>query len=122
MDIESFREYCISKKAVSESFPFGGDTLVFKVMGKMFALTGVDNPTLSINLKCDPTYAEELRANYEAIVGGYHMSKKYWNTVDCSHPSISDKLIKKLIDHSYEQVVQGLTKKQKEEFARWTSF
>lgn len=115
MDIEYFREYCLSKKGTTESFPFGGDTLVFKVMGKMFALTGVDNLTLSINLKCDPEYALELRANYEAITGGYHMNKKYWNSVDCAHPQLKDDLIRKMIDHSYEMVVAGLTKKQKQE-------
>ncbi len=119
MNIEAFREYCLSKKGVSESFPFGGDTLVFKVMGKMFALTGIDSPIFTVNLKCDPVYAEELRASYVAITGGYHMNKKYWNTVDCTHPQLKNDLIKELIDHSYELVVAGLTKKQKEELDLW---
>ena len=120
MNIEAFREYCISKKGVTESFPFGGDTLVFKVMGKMFALTSIDSLIFTVNLKCDPIYAAELRADFEAIKGGYHMNKKYWNTVDCTHPLLKNEFIKELIDHSYDQVVAGLTKKQKAELAIWT--
>lgn len=81
MNIEQFRMYCIQKKGVTESFPFGGDTLVFKVMDKMFALTGIDNPDFSVNLKCSPDYAEELREQYTSIRPGYHMNKAHWNTV-----------------------------------------
>lgn len=122
MNIEEFREYCLAKKAVSESFPFGGDTLVFKVMGKMFALTGIDSGGLRVNLKCDPAYAETLRTDYpEAISGGYHMSKKYWNTVDCEHPSIKNALVYELIDHSYYEVLKKLTKKEKATYESWTS-
>ena len=81
MNIEEYREYCIGKPGVTEGFPFDLNTLVFKVMGKMFALTNVDL-FVSINLKCDPDYAIELREQYEGIKPGYHMSKKHWNTCD----------------------------------------
>jgi predicted DNA-binding protein (MmcQ/YjbR family) len=113
MNIETFREYCLSKKGVTESFPFGPETLVFKVMGKMFALTGLDAETLSINLKCDPERAVELREEYEAIQPGYHMNKQLWNTVTCD--GIPEKLAYELIDHSYNEVVKGLSKKLREE-------
>ena len=113
MNIEEYREYCISKPGVTEGFPFDNNTLVFKVMGKMFALTGV-NEFNSINLKCDPDYAIELRENYEGIHAGYHMSKKHWNT--CNNESdIPDKVMKQLIDDSYNLVTSKLTKKLKEE-------
>lgn len=113
MDIVAFREFCISKPGVTEGFPFDNQTLVFKVMGKMFALTDVDLFT-SINLKCDPEYAVELREKYAGIKPGYHMNKKHWNTVICDG-SVSDDMIKKLIDHSYDLVVSGLPKRLKEE-------
>lgn len=112
MNIESFREYCLAKKAVTEELPFGPDTLVFKVMGKMFALTGV-NEFKSINLKCDPEKAIQLREKYEAVIPGYHMNKKYWNTVNMDG-SITEPLLKQWIDDSYNLVVEGLTKKDKE--------
>ena len=80
MNIETLREYCISKKGVSESFPFDKVTLVFKVMNKMFALTSLDG-ALSINLKCDPEKAIKLRQEYDAVIPGYHMNKKHWNTI-----------------------------------------
>jgi predicted DNA-binding protein (MmcQ/YjbR family) len=74
MNIEEFRQYCLSKKGVTEEFPFGPDTLVFKVMGKMFALTNLDGD-FSMNLKCDPDMAMELREQYPAVLPGYHMNK-----------------------------------------------
>ena len=117
MNIESFRDYCISKKGVTEEFPFDQDTLVFKVMGKMFALTSLkkwEEGDHSANLKCDPDRAEELRAQYSAIYPGYHMSKIHWNTV-AFNEDVSDKMILELIDHSYSLVASGLTKKQREE-------
>jgi len=118
MNIEEYREYCISKSGVTESFPFDDKILVFKVMNKMFALTDVDE-FISINLKCDPDYAIELREQYEGIHAGYHMSKKHWNT--CTNSSdVSDELMKQLIDDSYELVVSKLTKKLKEELANLT--
>lgn len=111
MDIEQLREYCLSKPEVTEEFPFDEVTLVFKVCGKMFALTVLDSD-LSINLKCDPELAVELRERYPAVQPGYHMSKIHWNTVILDG-SISDKLVKEWIDHSYWSVVSKLTKIQK---------
>ena len=108
MNIETLREYCIKKKGVTEGFPFDNETLVFKVMGKMFALTGLNNEPLTVNLKCDPERAIQLREEYDEIQPGYHMNKTMWNTVDCSLPQ---KLVFELIDHSYDQVVKGLIKK-----------
>lgn len=116
MNIEEYRDYCINKPGVTEGFPFDESTLVFKVMNKMFALTDVDQFS-SINLKCDPDYAVELREEYEGINGGYHMSKKHWNTCD-NESDVSDELMKKLIDDSYNLVVSKLTKKLKEELAK----
>ncbi len=112
MNIESFREYCLQKPGVTEEFPFDESTLVFKVMGKMFSATGIDN-FASVNLKCDPERAVELREENEGILPGYHMSKKHWNTVLCDG-SVSDELILELTDHSYDLVVAKLTRKDKE--------
>ncbi|MFA5819639.1 MAG: MmcQ/YjbR family DNA-binding protein [Bacteroidales bacterium] len=102
MDIETLREYCISKKGVTESFPFGDDTLVFKAGGKIFALINL-NGDLSINLKCDPLLAIELRERYSSVTPGYHMNKKHWNTV-LLDGSVPDKEVFSWIDHSYELV------------------
>lgn len=113
MDIVSFREYCIAKPGVTEEFPFDNQTLAFKVMGKIFALTDVDLFT-AVNLKCDPEYAVELREKYAGIVPGYHMNKKHWNTV-ATDGSIPDAKLQHLINHSYELVVSKLPKKLKEE-------
>ncbi len=112
MDIETFREYCLTKKGVSEELPFGINTLVFKVAGKMFALTDIELFE-SINLKCDPGRAVMLREQYPAITPGYHMNKKHWNTIR-TDLSVPDKLLFSLIDHSYDLVVASLNKKQKE--------
>ncbi|MEQ8624997.1 MAG: MmcQ/YjbR family DNA-binding protein [Vicingaceae bacterium] len=115
MNIESFREYCLAKKGVTEHFPFDEVTLVFKVMNKMFALTRI---TIfeSINLKCDPEKAVLLRENYSGIIPGYHMSKVHWNTVS-TDGSVPDKLLIDLIDESYGLVVSKLTKKEKAELS-----
>ena len=118
MDLESFRIYCLKKRAVTEELPFGPDTLVFKVCGKMFALTGLENPSLSVNLKCDPDYALELREQYNGIEPGYHMHKQYWNTVDCED-DVPESLILELIDHSYDLVVAKFTRKEKEILNNW---
>ena len=115
MDIESFTDYCLSKRAVTESFPFGGDTLVFKVMGKMFALTGLDQVPLTANLKCDPEKAIELREAYEEIRPGFHMHKSHWNTI-VLEGMLEDSLILQLIDHSYDLVVKALPKKLQSEW------
>lgn len=115
MNVEELRQYCLSKPATTESFPFDEVTLVFKVAGKMFALIGLDNPDLSINLKCDPNRAIELRQQYSSIAPGYHMNKNHWNTVQINgelHPE----MIRNLIDHSYELIVNSLTKKTRTQF------
>jgi len=109
MNVEILREYCISKKNVTESFPFGDDTLVFKTQGRIFALVNLEGD-LSINLKCDPARAIELRERYSSVIPGYHMNKTHWNTIELDG-NISPKLIKQWIDHSYDLVVNGLTKK-----------
>ncbi len=103
MDIISLREYCIAKTAATESFPFGDDTLVFKVNGKIFALVNLDGQ-LTINLKCDPAYAIELRERFEAVTPGYHMNKKHWNTIILDG-TVPDKEVFSWIDHSYELVI-----------------
>lgn len=117
MDIQELYEYCLSKKGVTEHFPFDEDTLVFKVAGKMFCLTSLQkweqgNP--SLNLKCDPEKAIELRAEYKGIQPGYHMSKKHWNTVflNCD---VTTKMMLELLNHSYHLVVESLPKKIKQE-------
>ena len=117
MHIEQLREYCISKKGVTEHFPFDEVTLVFKVMGKMFLLTGLERwekGEISVNIKCDPDWAEELRGEYESVNPGWHMNKKHWNTVTLNN-DVSDEFAFELIDHSYDLVVKSLTKKLKEE-------
>ena len=110
MNIEDFRNYCLNKKGVEEGFPFGEDTLVFKVMGKMFALTGLKREIFSVNLKCDPERAIELREEYEEVQPGYHMSKKHWNTVNFEG-DLEDKFLLELVNHSYDLVVKSLRKK-----------
>lgn len=112
MNIESYREYCLAKKGVTEDFPFDNETLVFKVGGKMFALTGIEH-FKSINLKCDPERAIELREQYSGIIPGYHMSKKHWNTV-MMDGSVPMKLIMQMIDDSYQLVVSSLPKRERE--------
>ena len=111
MDIETYRSYCLAKRGVTEEFPFDNNTLVFKVMGKIFALTNVTNFT-SINLKCDPEEAVALRETHDAVIPGYHMNKKHWNTV-LMDGSLSNKLVLSFIDKSYDLVVLSLTKSQK---------
>ena len=110
MDIEQIRTYCLAKKGATEDLPFDEVTLVFKVMGKIFAATSLDTTACRINLKCDPDRALQLRASCPAITPGYHMNKKHWNTVYCT-PEIKPELLKQLIDHSYELVVAGLSRK-----------
>ena len=113
MNIQAFYEYCLSKKGVTEHFPFDEDTLVFKVGGKMFALSSLsqwEKGEASVNLKCDPGRALELRADYEAIQPGFHMSKVHWNTVTVDG-DVPARLFREMIDHSYELVFKSLTKK-----------
>ena len=113
MNIEEYRNYCLSKKGVTEGFPFDKTTLVFKVMGKMFALADVDTFPF-INLKCDPEKAIELRELYSAVKPGYHMNKALWNSVYVNL-DVPDKLVYNWIDDSYDLIVQSLTKKLQSE-------
>ncbi|MFK8061371.1 MAG: MmcQ/YjbR family DNA-binding protein [Polaribacter sp.] len=118
MNIEQLRDFCIAKKGVTEHFPFDDVTLVFKVMNKMFALSSIDKwerGEESINLKCDPEKAEELRGEFEGINSGWHMNKRLWNTVTINNSDVSDDLVRELINHSYDLVVKGLTKKAQKE-------
>jgi predicted DNA-binding protein (MmcQ/YjbR family) len=111
MLLEELREYCLSKPGTTEGLPFDEHTLVFKVMNKMFALCGIED-FQSINLKCDPETAIELRERYEAVKPGYHMSKKHWNTITVGLDMPDDEIYQ-WVDHSYEAVVTTLTKKVK---------
>lgn len=109
MNIELFREHCLQKKEVTETFPFGEDTLVYKVAGKIFAITSFSEPN-QCNLKCDPERAIELRNTYEAVIPGYHMNKKHWNTV-YYQKDLDDESILELLNHSYDLVVKSLPMK-----------
>lgn len=117
MNIQQFYDFCLAKKGVTEHFPFDEDTLVFKVGGKMFCLTSLkewEKGTPSLNLKCNPERALELRAEYEAINSGYHMSKVHWNTV-MLNGDVSDKMVCELINDSYDLIFQSLTKKVRDD-------
>lgn len=114
MNIEELRSYCLSKRGATESFPFGSDTLVFKVGGKIFLLTGLDSHPLSFNAKCDPEQAVTLREQYpNSIFPGYHMNKKHWNTVQVD-TELPESQLQRLIDHSYDLVIGSLSKKTRE--------
>lgn len=113
MDIEQFREYCFGKKGVTEDFPFDEVTLCIRVMGKIFAITGLDSERFSVNLKCEPDFALELRERHPEVQPGWHMNKKHWNTVDFEG-TLDERTLRHLIDHSYEQVVKTLKKSEKE--------
>lgn len=113
MDIETIRDYCLAKKEVEEGFPFGETTLVFKVRGKIFLLAGLENPVLQFNVKCDPEKAIEWREQFAAVQPGYHMNKKMWNTVVVDG-SIPARIIRQMIDDSYQLVVMSLPKKSRE--------
>lgn len=114
MNIESFRNYCLSLDFVEEGFPFGPDTLVFKVKSKIFAITSLNAEFLKVNLKSDPVKAIVLREQYEEIQPGFHMNKKHWNTVKFDG-KLSDKLLKELVDHSYTLVFNSLPKKLRDQ-------
>src|SRR5438552_14681455 len=109
MNLEQFREYCLNKPCTTEGTPFGPDVLVFKVGGKMFALASLDEIPTTVNLKCDPDLALELRDRYEQVRPGYHMSKKHWNTIEIEAgiPAVE---LRRMIDHSYDLVVKSLPK------------
>ena len=111
MDLAEFREYCLTKPGAREETPFGSDVLVFKVGGKMFALAALDEVPTTVNLKCDPDLALDLRDRYEQVRPGYHMNKKHWNTVALTG-RIHDAELRRMIDHSYDLVCASLPKKQ----------
>ncbi len=117
MNIEEFRDYCLSKKGVTESFPFNEQTLVFKVMGKMFALIPLERIPFQINLKCDPELTIDLRERYEAVQPGFHMNKSHWNTI-LIDGSLRKDLILEWIDLSYDLVVSGLKKSEREKLQK----
>lgn len=110
MNIELLREYCLSKAGTTEEMPFGPEVLVFKVANKLFALTNIEAPEFTVNLKCDPDRAVELREAHPEIQPGWHMNKKHWNTVDFEG-SLKKSFLLELVDHSYAMVVKGLPKK-----------
>ena len=113
MNLETFHQYCLQKNLAEETFPFDEDHLVFKVLGKIFAITDLTSETATANLKCDPAYALELRQEYpEDIYPGWHMNKKHWNTVRLEG-NLPEAMICILIDHSYERVVAGLSRQQR---------
>ncbi len=114
MNIETLREYCLFKKAVTEDFPFGETTLVFRVENKIFLLVALDADPLQFNAKCDPEKAIQLREEYDAVKPGYHMNKTHWNTIIIDG-SISVKLLKEIVDDSYDLIVKSLPKKLREE-------
>ena len=114
MNIEQLRDYCLSKKGTEETLPFGPDTLVYKVAGKVFLLTDLNEEQLSFNVKCDPDKAIELREQFSCVLSGYHMNKKHWNTVVVDG-SVSTKQLKEWIDHSYDLIVESLPKKVRDE-------
>ena len=113
MNIEELREFCISKKGVTESLPFGSETLVFKVMDKVFLLTGMENNPLEFNVKCDPEKASKLRERYSCVKPGFHMNKKHWNTI-IADDSVSIKSLHEWITDSYNLVILGLSKKDQQ--------
>jgi predicted DNA-binding protein (MmcQ/YjbR family) len=109
VQLDEFREYCLTKTGATEGTPFGENTLVFKVGGKMFALCSLDEVPTRANLKCEPDLALDLRDRYEAVTPGYHMNKKYWNTVELS-ADVPDAELRRMIDHSYDLVAKSLPK------------
>lgn len=114
MNVETAREYCLSKKAVTESLPFNEYALVMKVMDKMFAVINLES-ACKISLKCNLEYALELRERYNGIEGAYHFNKKHWNQVDFNS-DVDDPLICELIDHAYNEVVNKFTRKTRAEY------
>lgn len=113
MTFRALREYLLSKPGATEDFPFGEETLVLRVMGKIFALTNVEKLPLAVNLKCDPDLAVELRDRWPAVQPGYHMNKAHWNTVELDGSIPADK-VREMIDHSYGLVVAGLKKSERQ--------
>ncbi len=117
MNIEELRDYCLSKKGVEETLPFGPETLVFKVMGKVFLLAGLDSRPLQFNVKCNPEKAIELREEFDCVLPGYHMNKKHWNTI-IVNGTASKKQLHEWITDSYNLVVSGLSKTEQKKLAQ----
>ena len=117
MDLGEFREYCLAKPRVTEGTPFGETVLVFKIGGKMFALAALDEVPTTVNLKCDPDLALDLRDRYEQVTPGYHMNKRHWNTVEIEG-GITDAELREMIDHSYDLVARSLPKPRAKVAAR----
>lgn len=117
MNLNDIKKYCKAKKGVAETFPFDGETLVMKVGPKMFLLTNINSPILKISLKCDPFMSIDLRRDYKAVMPGYHLNKKHWNTITVGE-DLDDEKVKFLIDMSYDLVFKGLTKKEKQLIAK----
>ncbi|GGZ74441.1 MmcQ/YjbR family DNA-binding protein [Streptomyces subrutilus] len=114
MTPEALRELCLSFNAAVEEFPFTPETSVFKVLGKMFALTALDAEPLKVNLKCEPEQAVRLREEHEAVAPGYHMNKRHWNTVTAGGPGgLPDALLRELVEDSYDLVVAGLPRAER---------
>lgn len=113
IELEEIRQHALEKPGVSEDFPFDQDTLVFKVLGKIFLLTNLEAYPSAINLKCEPARASELRERYDAVKPGYHMNKKHWNTITLDG-TIADELLLELVDHSYALVVKGLKRSERD--------
>ncbi|MCX5140166.1 MmcQ/YjbR family DNA-binding protein [Streptomyces sp. NBC_00338] len=111
MNPEELKAFCLEFNASAEEFPFGPETSVFKVLGKVFALTALDGQPLTVNLKCDPDAAVRLREEYEAVVPGWHMNKRHWNTVTVS--GVPDARLRELIEDSYDLVVAGLPRAER---------
>lgn len=112
MNVSELRDVCLSFPEASYDFPFDAETIVFRVAGRIFALAGINDDPLTVNLKCDPELARDLRAGYEAVEPGYHMNKEHWNTVRCGLDVPDDKL-EWMIAHSYERVVAGLPRSRR---------
>ncbi len=113
LDLDTLRAYCLTKRGTTAEYPFDESTLVFKVLGKIFLLTGENNGPLNINLKCDPEDAQALRKQHAAIIPGYHMNKQHWNTLILDG-SLAPELVFELIDHSYDMVVKKMKKADRE--------
>jgi predicted DNA-binding protein (MmcQ/YjbR family) len=117
MDVESLREYCLDKAFVEEGFPFGPETLVFKIGGKIFLLIGLDSEDFRFNVKCHPDRIEQLRADYDCVQPGFHQNKKHWNTI-IPDGSVSIRQLEQWIDESYDLVFEGLSKKMRDNLTK----
>lgn len=119
MNVESLREYCLSLPLATEDFPFDETTIVFRVVGKIFAMLDLERPDV-VSLKCNPDYALQLREEHPEISGAWHMNKKYWNQVNLSG-HLEDEFVQGLVRHSYAEVVKKLTRKERAEHEEITT-